>query len=87
MTRRIRRAAISAAATALAATVVLAPATRADAIEMCRIDYQCSYSYYSDAQHTTMVGWRMQWCDGTSDSDGRMTHFIEFTSVECNDGL
>lgn len=87
MTRRIRRGAIAAAAAVLATTAMLVPATRADAIPMCRIGYQCSYNFFDSSEHTNRVGWRMEWCDGTSDSEGTISPYMEFLSVKCNDGL
>ncbi|MGW4466254.1 DUF6289 family protein [Micromonospora sp. NBC_01796] len=91
MSRRnvtIRRSLAMLAATAGAATaIIVGPATPAQAIPHCRAGYQCSYVYYSAADHETVVGGRTIFCDGSSDSFGVTSRYLEFGTAQCPDPL
>jgi len=81
MTRRrtIVFAALIGTATAFAVPVV---ATPAQAIPICKADYQCIDWYYSSSTYTTLVGSTYHFCNGTSSTIGQVTGYIR---VE-NDG-
>lgn len=87
MSRRtltIRRSLAMLAATAGAATaIIFGPATPAQAIPHCRAGYQCSYFYYSSADYEDVVGGRTIFCDGTSDTFGVTTRYLEFVTAQC----
>jgi len=77
--RTIVLAALISTAAAVAVPVV---ATPAQAIAICKADYQCIHWYYSSSTYTTLVGSTYLFCNGTSSTIGEVTGFIR---VE-NDG-
>jgi hypothetical protein len=65
-----------------AAVAVPAVATPAQALPICKADYQCIHWYYSSSTYTTLVGSTYLFCNGTSSTIGEVTGFVR---VE-NDG-
>lgn len=41
-------------------------------------------TYYSDSSHTTIVGSKMVYCDGTVSINGTVTHFFAFRTFNCS---
>jgi|HubBroStandDraft_2_1064218.scaffolds.fasta_scaffold1664724_1 hypothetical protein len=81
----IRRRTIVAAAlvsTAAAFAVPVVVAVPAQALPICKADYQCIHWYYSSSTYTTLVGSTYLYCNGTSSTVGEVTGFVR---VE-NDG-
>jgi hypothetical protein len=77
------RTIVSAALISTAAVfAVPAVATPAQAIAICKANYQCIRWYYSSSTYTTLVGSTYAFCNGTSSTIGQITGFIR---VE-NDG-
>ncbi|GAA4897762.1 hypothetical protein LX16_1058 [Stackebrandtia albiflava] len=78
-----RRLIATAAVAACTTTVAIAAATPAAAIPACRYDYQCTYTWYTDADRDTVAGGMTLFCDGTSDRFGRQTSYLAFHTVQC----
>ncbi|MFI6761636.1 DUF6289 family protein [Micromonospora sp. NPDC050417] len=70
-----------------AAVVLVGPASPAQAIPVCKSGYQCTYTYYSSATFETVVGGRTKFCDGTVDSFGTTTRWLEMVSAQCPEPL
>jgi hypothetical protein len=79
---RRRTIVLAALVSTAAACAVPAVATPAQAIALCKADYQCIYWYYSSSTYTTLVGSTYLFCNGTSSTVGEVTGFVR---VE-NDG-
>ena len=79
MIRRLTVAAL------IGAAVIAAPAAPAQAYAACKADYQCTTTYYSNASHTTIVGYFDKWCDGTTSQSGEMTGYAVLTQVGCTE--
>ena len=54
------------------------------------VTYSTSYEietyYYSNAAHTTEVGWRIHMCNGVNHFEGRMTPYYERITTVCPNG-
>lgn len=59
-----------------AATCLTSPAALAAAFEI-------EYFYYSDASHTTEVGYRTRYCNGQIYGYGQTTEFVEIWTTPC----
>ncbi|HLK00232.1 MAG TPA: hypothetical protein VKU39_10035 [Streptosporangiaceae bacterium] len=83
MTRKITRAGI--AAIVLAGTAIAGSALPARANSHLNPNTEYTYTYYSSAQHTTIVGYRDfgygQWC--TNDSWGTTSSYYTVTWRPC----
>ncbi|MFK3985158.1 DUF6289 family protein [Micromonospora sp. NPDC050397] len=86
-TSTIRRSLAALAVAAGAATALVGPASPAAAIPACKSGYQCTYLYFSSASYETIIGGRTNFCDGTSDSFGTTSRWLEFSSAKCPDPL
>ena len=76
----VRRVAVLVSALAIAPLLTAAPA---QSIPACKVDYQCSRTYYSDRTYEIPVGGFTLFCGGGSDSWGRVTAFQITTQVPC----
>ncbi|RKR92052.1 hypothetical protein BDK92_6484 [Micromonospora pisi] len=83
----LRRTFAMVAAAAGVATALVGPASPAQAIPVCKAGYQCTYIYYSSATFETVVGGRTRFCDGTTDSFGITTRWLELASAQCPEPL
>jgi Family of unknown function (DUF6289) len=79
---RRRTIVLAALVSTAAACAVPAVATPAQAIALCKADYQCIYWYYSSSTYTTLVGSTYLFCNGTSSTIGQVTGYIRIE----NDG-
>ena len=68
--------------TAAAIAVPLATPA-AQAYPICKADYQCTDTFYSNAQYTTVVGNTTHFCNGTSSTVGEITPYVRVTQVAC----
>jgi uncharacterized protein DUF6289 len=80
MTRRLVTTLALVLATAGVPVVAAGPA---QAIPACRIGYQCTRTYYATAARDLEVGGSTTFCDGSGDSWGTMTRYIEVTQAKC----
>lgn len=79
----IRRLLISVAAASL--TAVALPGTPAQAYPLCNDGFFCIYHWWSDADHTNLVGWMHDdTCAGEVTREGTQTRFLEFSKFPCN---
>lgn len=78
----LRRSVGVAAATLLAAAGITFAAAPAQA-NACPLGNECVTTYYSDAAHTTVVGGKVEYCDGGSDSWGRRTSNFDYYRSSC----
>ncbi|GAA5058604.1 hypothetical protein HNP84_005481 [Thermocatellispora tengchongensis] len=76
----IRRALLAAVLAVTAFAVI--PGAPAQA-RVCRIDHTCYTTYFSDATHTTVVGGKLETCDGSVSTWGVRTGYIEFEESPC----
>ena len=67
---------------AVIAVPVAAPS--AQAYTMCKADYQCTVTYYSNAQYTTVVGSTYHYCNGTTSTVGEITSYVRVNQVACS---
>jgi Family of unknown function (DUF6289) len=49
----------------------------------CPLGWECVTTYYSDNTHTTAVGGKVEYCDGSADSWGTRSGYIDFHRQEC----
>ncbi|MFD0559004.1 hypothetical protein FB566_4960 [Stackebrandtia endophytica] len=85
MTRTKRAVYAAVAASAIATSFAVAAATPAMAIPACRDGYQCTYTWYTDADKTSVSGGMTIFCDGTQDRFGTQTSYLTFSTAQCND--
>jgi hypothetical protein len=78
----LRRSVAVAAVTLFTAAGVTFAATPAQAAA-CRLGNECVTTYYSDAAHTTVVGGKVEYCDGGSDSWGSRTGYFDYYRSSC----
>lgn len=78
----LRRSVGVAAVALLAAAGVTFAAAPAQA-NVCPLGDECVTTYYSDAAHTTVVGGKVEYCDGGSNSWGRRTSHIDYYRSSC----
>ncbi|GAB3137329.1 hypothetical protein GCM10027290_02880 [Micromonospora sonneratiae] len=81
----LRRRVAVAATVGAGLAVMLGPVTPAQAIPSCKYGYQCTYTYYSSASMETVVGGHTRFCDGTTDTFGTTSRWLQFTTAKCND--
>lgn len=80
MTRRL----VSTLALVLATTgIPLVAAGSAQAIPACKASYQCTRTYYATADRELPVGGVTNFCDGSIDSWGKTSRYIEVTQAKC----
>jgi hypothetical protein len=77
-----RRSVSIAVATFLATAGVAFAATPAQA-NACPLDFECVTTYYSDDAHTTVVGGKLEYCDGGSSSWGSRTGYSDYYRSAC----
>lgn len=46
------------------------------------LDQYEEWVYFSDATHSSVIGWRIYWCDGTTHHYGRTSGFCDWY-IEC----
>jgi len=79
----LRRTLTIAATTALATMgIALAAAAPAQAAA-CPLGNECVTTYYDDAAHTTVVGGKVEYCDGGSNSWGSRTGYFDYQRYPC----
>lgn len=66
-----------------AAIAVPVAAPTAQAYPICKANYQCIDWYYSNAQHTTLVGSTYHYCDGTTSTVGEITGYVRVEQDAC----
>jgi hypothetical protein len=66
----IRRVLLVAALLVGTTAAVAVPVGTASARPVCMADYQCTTTFYADAQHTVFNGQTVRLCNGTSESVG-----------------
>jgi hypothetical protein len=49
----------------------------------CPLGYECVTTYFSDAAHTTVVGGKVEYCDGDSNSWGTRTGYYDYYRSSC----
>jgi len=76
-----RSLAVAAAGLLASAGVVLAAAPAQAAA--CPLGYECVTTYYNDAAHTTVVGGKVEYCDGGSNSWGTRTGYYDYYRSSC----
>jgi hypothetical protein len=80
MLRNVLLAAALLAGTTATMAVSAGPAV---SIPICKANYQCTTTYYADVQHTQVNGGITRFCDGTTDSFGRLTGYAVVTQAPC----
>ncbi|MFI6597266.1 DUF6289 family protein [Nonomuraea sp. NPDC050536] len=75
----IRRASLAVLLAVGALTVISSPAHA----RACMIDYHCETYYYSDSDHTTLVGIKYENCVGDETWVGRRGSYPEFHETPC----
>lgn len=78
----LRRSVTAAAVTLLAAAAVTFATTPAQAAA-CPLGNECVTTYYSDAAHTTVVGGKVEYCEGGSNSWGSRTGYFDYFRSRC----
>lgn len=78
----LRRSVGVAAVTLLAAAGVTLAATPAQA-NVCPLGDLCVTTYYSDNTHTTVVGGKIEDCDGGGSSWGTRTIWVDYSRTPC----
>jgi hypothetical protein len=78
----IRRSVTAAAAALLAAAGVTFAAAPAQA-SACPLGSECVTTYYSDASLTTVIGGKIEYCDGGSDSWGTRSGYYDYSRTPC----
>jgi hypothetical protein len=69
------------AATVLGIAVVVPG--QANAYPHCKAGYTCLYQWWADSAHTIFNGYLSIGCDGTSESEGTHTGYLEFHESIC----
>jgi hypothetical protein len=77
-----RRVVSAAAATVLAAGALVGAAAPAQAAA-CRMGWECVTTYYEDSAHTTVVGGKVEFCEGGSNSWGTRTGYFDYERYQC----
>ena len=78
----VRRTVTAAAVTLLAAAGVTFAAAPAQAAA-CPLGNECVTTYYSDASHTTVIGGKIEYCDGDSNSWGTRSGYYDYSRTPC----
>ena len=68
--------------TLAAAMLAVIPAASASA-RACAAGSECYTTWYSNAAHTTVVGWMHEACDGTITTSGTRSGYVTFSQVSC----
>lgn len=76
----IRRALVGAAVGLLVSVGVTVAPAQASA---CPLGKECVTTYYNDAAHTTVVGGKVEYCDGGSNSWGTRTGYFDYYRSSC----
>ena len=77
----VRRVALLVSALVIAPLITAVPA---QSIPKCLAGYQCTRTYYTDNTYETPVGGFTRFCDGTTDTWGITTTYVETTQAQCN---
>ena len=80
--RMVRRSLVVAAVGLLASAGVVLGAAPAQAAA-CPLGNECVTTYYSDAAHTTVVGGKVEYCDGGANSWGTRTGYYDYYRSSC----
>ena len=73
---------IAAVVALAAAALVVIPATSASA-RACTAGAECYTTWYSNAAHTTVVGWMHEACNGTITTWGTRSGYVTFSEISC----
>ncbi|MBC3841132.1 hypothetical protein GXW82_15025 [Streptacidiphilus sp. 4-A2] len=71
----------------LGGAIVALPAVPAQAAPMCKADYYCTVTFYSNAAHTTVIGQRTVDCAGNNSMWGSFSGYETVTNSECSDAV
>jgi hypothetical protein len=71
----------------LGGAIFALPVVPAQAAPVCKADYYCTVTYYSDAAHTTVIGQHTIDCAGTGSMWGSLSGYETVTNAECSDAV
>jgi hypothetical protein len=78
----VRRALVVGAAGLLASAGIVFAAAPAQAAA-CPMGFECVTTYFDDAAHSTVVGGKVEYCDGGVNSWGRRTGYYDYYRSSC----
>lgn len=77
------RRALGVAAVGLLASAGVVFASAPAQAAACPLGFECVTTYYNDAAHSTVVGGKVEYCDGEANSWGTRTGYYDYYRSSC----
>jgi hypothetical protein len=77
------RRSVTAAAVTLLATAGLTFTAAPTQASACPLGYECVTTYYSDSSHSTVIGGKVEYCDGDSNAWGTRSAYYDYSRTAC----